>query len=400
MTSASTLLQSTDTPTPTWEPLYKTPTPAPTKDTACCEGTPEGWGSCTPAPEWLLNCNQCAPVPTSEYFGEHTPWPTFIPPPSVTPTPTVSGTITPSPSVTPTPSGAVTTTYGIVFDRGLSCPSDPMDIASWAIANGGLVGDLTEPKFVHVGPVGGVEPSQIYNDMIVCIPEGGELDLYSFESFGYAPRLVQYQWHYHVCDGTDCNAGEFEVTEDQVNTQGCQTDWNDARGVTAIYGSHFDLSAPVGGPSVQRWGVQARWGVWRHTTYCSWDWVEGYLESYFYLAPDGYNPSPTETPTPTPTGTPTITPTPVSGTYCCTLECDPGGDPSSGTLPVISIGQGTCVTFSPVDLSLLGLGELPGFEMCLTPIRFGSLGILGVSISLDFLSSVLAGLALRLLWRS
>jgi len=70
-------------------------------------------------------------------------------------------------------------------------------------------------------------------------------------------------------------------------------------------------------------------------------------------------------------------------------------------LPIITVGEGVCATFDPVDLSVLGLGTLPGFELCLTPIRFGSVGVLGVSISLDFLSIVLAGLlALRLLWRS
>jgi hypothetical protein len=112
-------------------------------------------------------------------------------------------------------------------------------------------------------------------------------------------------------------------------------------------------------------------------------------------------PTPSPTPTPGPTPTPTLTPTPVAGTYCCTLVCDSGGDPTYGTLPIITVGQGVCAVFDPVDLSLLGLGVLPGFQICLTPIRFGSVGILGVSISLDFLSIVLAGLlALRLLWRS
>ena len=59
------------------------------------------------------------------------------------------------------------------------------------------------------------------------------------------------------------------------------------------------------------------------------------------------------------------------------------------------------MTVGGTDLSAIGLGTLPTFEICLVPLRFGDVNIVGVTLSIDVLATVAAALvALRLLWRS
>jgi hypothetical protein len=70
----------TDTPMPeqtqtaTWEPLFRTSTPAPTVDYSCPTGQPSGWGEVTPDVIWSAYCGNCikpntpVPLPGSECF--------------------------------------------------------------------------------------------------------------------------------------------------------------------------------------------------------------------------------------------------------------------------------------------------------------------------------------------
>jgi hypothetical protein len=108
------------------------------------------------------------------------------------------------------------------------------------------------------------------------------------------------------------------------------------------------------------------------------------------------------TPTPTVTPTPSVTPTPVFGSYCCEVVCqDPGYNPWAGTIPVVEVGQGTCIEWAGADLSAVGLGSIPPMRICFAPIRFGVVGILGITVNLDVISLVLSAVVtLRLLWRS
>ena len=72
-----------DTPTPTYEPLWQTPTPETPLNYDCPEGIPVGWGTVTPSPRWLLHCEKC--ITRDDYdFGEPpegwpTPEPTEVP---------------------------------------------------------------------------------------------------------------------------------------------------------------------------------------------------------------------------------------------------------------------------------------------------------------------------------
>jgi len=102
LVSASPVVSSLEllnTPWPTLTPVPYTPgVPTGTLSMGCGEGTPSGWGSVTPDPEWLLLCSSCVP--------EDTPIPSSVPWPTNTFVPTAcSGTCTPGPTetITPTP---------------------------------------------------------------------------------------------------------------------------------------------------------------------------------------------------------------------------------------------------------------------------------------------------------
>lgn len=72
--SECTPTPSTTHITPTWEPLYKTPTPRPTRSSTCLPTGQviEGWGQETPSARWMLTCGNCimsgAPTPTLEPY--------------------------------------------------------------------------------------------------------------------------------------------------------------------------------------------------------------------------------------------------------------------------------------------------------------------------------------------
>lgn len=140
----------------------------------------------------------------------------------------------------------------------------------------------------------------------------------------------------------------------------------------------------------------------------SWPYVDFYSEleavkvNGVYVYGGDVQPTPTPTVTPTPTITPTVTPTPVTDTYCCEVVCEQsGGNLWQGTLPVFTVGEGDCVEFPGADLSAIGLGSIPALRVCVAPIDFGAVGILGVEIDLDLMAVILAALlSLRVLWRS
>lgn len=157
--SAQTPEPPTPTPSSTWEPLYKTPTPAPTMNTECPIGPPEGWGTITPNPNWLYSCRACiptnTPVPT-------TPAPCYCATPStINPVPNatvcpcyaavMTGTPLPTntPTITPTPgpryyigtvwnvtlSGSSTAAYQLLDSENLNagCPNSTNTLLAVAV---------------------------------------------------------------------------------------------------------------------------------------------------------------------------------------------------------------------------------------------------------------------------
>jgi hypothetical protein len=96
--------------TATLEPLFKTPTVAPTNDLSCPGALPSGWGTTTPGPMWSAQCGNCLLTLTPHPTG--TPFP--VPDWAQTATAAAYGTATPgpSPTVAVIPAATVTVTGG------------------------------------------------------------------------------------------------------------------------------------------------------------------------------------------------------------------------------------------------------------------------------------------------
>lgn len=121
--AAAELQEVTNTPVPptaTLEPLFKTPTMAPTLDTACPGAMPSNWGTSTPGPLWLAQCYGCMLTLTPQVTGTPAPVSTFWIPVTQT---IIAGTVaacqTVSPggedcylTLTPGPTGTATPTAG------------------------------------------------------------------------------------------------------------------------------------------------------------------------------------------------------------------------------------------------------------------------------------------------
>lgn len=68
------------TPEPTWEPIFQTPTPLPGNFYDCPDDAkqPAGWGQVTPDPNWSFHCQKCV-TPQPSYLPTGTPVATAYP---------------------------------------------------------------------------------------------------------------------------------------------------------------------------------------------------------------------------------------------------------------------------------------------------------------------------------
>jgi hypothetical protein len=372
----------TATPTPTeyWHSIWDTPTPLPTRHYECCEGTPEGWGLCTPAADWMINCAQCAPVPTSALLPAYTPMPSPTPYPTypvVTPTPTLTGTPPISGTVTPIPTVDPGSGWGPfeIADCGdpVMTPGNPAHI----YYDGSFDNQQTKARW-------GFEAlGDIYVESVI-------VEFHTWGNVAGAGSGARARADFGVDDPWLCGSS---VSNYKCFTSGC------------------DLFPPAGSGSwdihdelTWNYGATVYAGEHLRVYWRQWAWDYDYVNYYVQIENvtiNGYPLLATPTIAQTATLTPTITPTPVSGTYCCSVECeDPSNDPWK-LLPNIEIGSGDCVTVQPYDLSVIGLSQFPGIEFCAVPLRFGEVNIVGVTLSIDVLATVAAALvALRIAWRS
>jgi len=91
-----------NTPYPTFTQVaYNTSAPISTISLGCSPGTPIGWGTVTPDPEWLLLCASCVPVDTVTPTSQPFPTSTLYLTPDGTTTATPGATLTPTVSPTP-----------------------------------------------------------------------------------------------------------------------------------------------------------------------------------------------------------------------------------------------------------------------------------------------------------
>lgn len=359
-------------PTQTWEPLFKTPTPGPTMDIgACPSGLPGDWGTETPSPLWFSQCFNC--------FLTLTPWATTTPAyPSQTPgvgtgtvTPLPSQTTTPTASATPGAAPTITPTPNFRYYLGASIGSFTVQKQAqswygWQLVDfnvpddyfGGFVADVT---------INGNVDAQLANcNGMGCNYQGAWQSLADLDRQGGAKVCVTSGdggfSYTQMC--SNLLPGISHVPINHIS-------WiNGNRNLTGIFQAygHPDYSGSITVSNVQL----ILWGN---------DWQR-------------------ITPTPTP-----VTPTPeLNGSYCSNVNGVPGSLPGGNELPdlpVIVVGQASCVVLEPFSLNTSILNWIEGFEInsldfpglriCVSPIRFGTLDIVGVSINLDLMAMVMAG---------
>ena len=391
LSTSVVVAQSTNTPEPTWEPIFLSPTPAPPGNYTCPNGTPIGWGTYTPNPSWNLNCSQCLLTITPQY---RTPEPTL---PWVTPgtphgTASVPTAGTPSPSVTPvgSPTPTATSQYG---DTAIDCDYITIDNVTSHCEHQ----DARELANSQTGA--GLSGVPVAIQQAIGCMSGG--DCSSNKTFA-----IPYEMS---CVG--------EVSKATAATLGIQIQFTDHNGAIQTFYNHCPSGlycrvegAVSGTISSHTWAqadkvikalVTEYGGLHSGATYSGYCYVRSAVGGWY----------PTPTPYPTFTATPNYTATPTQG-YCGDLR-DGGGNPFEDPnliLPVIRKGSPSCVTIEAINLDLSDfplIGDLipvidfPGFQVCFVPILFGTINLLGLSISLDLMASAMAAMvALRILLRS
>lgn len=354
--------------TPTWEPLYKTPTPAPTTDTTCY-GSPVGWGYVTPDAAWEMNCSSCLP---SSNIGD---WSEF-------PASDYDGTATPSAGQTTTPT--VTSTPGVTY---------------W------IYYDIYSTTFYNATNYGWVTA---YSEQIPLPVVPGNT----------VQGVLLKETDFHCQNGICSNAfgvgmnGYMSTGELSLNVMTCVNINNGNNGCTALgYSSYRNTNADKAYNYIQ-FNENMHDPANNPLTV-----TIGYIGFIMYGTPVS-KPVPTQTPTPSGYESWQATATAVAGggssqPYCSIVQPAPLGDDFA--LPTPLLGSNSCFTVGGFTISIGWVSNIasavgfsipeditvPGLQVCLREISFGSIDIVGVKIDLDILAFAMgAVLILRVIWRS
>lgn len=365
-----------DTPTPTDENLYNTPTLAPTGYYGCSGTQPSGMYTVTPDPYWSFKCDQCVTktpyyvFPTSQFPFNTTVTPTIIPStPTVSPTPTSSFAI---PSITRS-NETTPQLQNQLFSFNISqlswSPGSKWGVSGWNNSSSG---------HHKIGLV-------LNTEIFLRLQPGGYINAYNFKVINYG------QLNFTICErgGINCTSvpggsgGVYLIPSTQFPESTLVTIYKE-------YEIEYDAVTNSGADWKLEFFAQSA----KNEPY-------GYENSQFLWQWGGL----------TPLGTPT--PTPVVG-YCDTVVPVGGGigDEEIFNLPIFTIGWARCVNFGGWNISVEWFNTffntgwsndvtVPGFQICIRPLHFGNLTILGLVISLDFFASIMAGvLLLRFILRS
>jgi hypothetical protein len=376
---AAPLKQTTSTPT--WRPLWPSSTPRPTTDYSCYQGTPEGWGTYTPDPYWSMYCKECNATGTPS------------PAPSITPTlqggtPHPTLTVTPSPSITPTVSG---------FPANTKIKFQTLKVGSVTL-NTGYEGELANCWIITGASADWIWASD--EDVTFTFGIRDDADTVNkrinfLAMKGAGTRQWEYGNEWDLSGGTldfdlattgtsiwnsgvhDCGTGHQGICG--WNTSGTISNQNQYAYTWKMNGG--GASALASYKSVSMLGVSLA-NIYEG---CNGNWVA---------------------PTPTPEVTPKMT-------WCGAVQ--PDTDTELIELPIPLVGPGSCFTvpavgvpewlFDMVDGVFVELEQadypgFPGFRVCLLPITFGYLGLLGFRVFLDGVGLILAAIAtIRILTR-
>jgi hypothetical protein len=378
------------TPTPTDENLYNTPTPLPTNWYTCNVGkNPTGYGTITPDAVWADKCYQC--ITRTPYYtwatATKSPWETWTP---VPPTPTITAT--------PSPTGYPFGVYVFISDNGTSALNNITVIpefsyhqyktftsysahpSGWIDARSNSVGStykigyiLSNLSHVDANAYSYYQAIKIQNRM-----SGAALTVkFTSDSWKNPGQTIT------------VNANTTTTIAYWVNLTG----WGayDLRSSSPI---KFDVTVNGNswGNSTLDYTVTSYGGDLGNSATRYWD-------MYSIVQIGGIV---TTTPTPQPT---------ANTSYCASVKPAPTQNEIDAqfSLPKITVGWARCVSLGGWTIPMgwtSSIGNfpditIPGFEVCAKPIKFGSMSILGLSINLDLLATVLAGIFLiRLVTRS
>ena len=345
-----------DTPTPTNQPIYVTPTPE-VKDFTCPGTQPQGWGEVTPSAYWNLNCAQCV-TPVSQYT-----WPTLDPDIWGTPEPTDIVDITQYEGLY---LDDVNSELRLYNDETKTIHNDN---GRWA-----YTGDWWN---LYDNQSGRSTTSSIRIQKTFTTSSSTTWSR-SFELRNYtdAKIYVQIMGEYELIE---LEAGEFIVIRSYAGS--FPGTFNQDM-ILIVYIEQSDNGANFAFRDTSITGLNV-YGVYD---------VEIKFQNHIWVDP--------------------IEPI---NSYCSTVVSEGAGQGGEGEdtfqLPGINIGVADCVTVAgitvPLDWTdtLFGTGwedwNLPGMQICFTPIDFGTLTIFGITIDLDLIALGMAGVVLiRLITRS
>lgn len=386
--SIKPVVAQSPTETATWEPLYSSPTPVPTQNYACPQTTPIGWGTYTPNPSWNMNCANCmltltpavrTPEPTMMWETPGTPHATSSVPTQTTATPTQG---TPAPTATTEPYVDWAIDYDYYKIGNTTTHMEHVDQK-----------ELTEQ---HAGEDSVYGVPLVMQFAVGCMPGKTCTGTKTFNTPYYmycsavatrnTPGTIGVQIKFYDHAGAIAGSG---CSRECTNSTYCNIDCS----VTGNYGPHaFAQTERVIQAQTSDYGGVSMGESWA-------------AQCVLMAAVQNWLPTPT--PAMTPTAEPTGTATPG---YCGDLGQGGGNDTDPNLLlPVIRKGAATCAGWSEFVIDLtdfpfisdLGVITLPGLNICMQPITFGEVGMFGITISLDLMASIMAGImAIRIFTRS
>lgn len=327
----------TPTETPTWEPIFQTPTVKATKDLSCpADGSqPLGYGTITPVFGWELDCYNCI-TPVSQA--------TWAALPTFPPTQTITGTLPATQTTTPIPA---TATPGYFHYYTVS-------VGTQSFTGNNTYQGLSSEQW-----------------SAYCYP-GDTLMAYSLGSDG-------------CCDSTMRLA-------DNTGGLGARVINNWAKPYWVLFAHNISIA-------------DAKTLLGRNYTH-HWEYTPQHFSLYTYV----------------PTGNTrrfeqalllcyggqgqTATPVPTAAGYCKSVQ-EEEEEEEQLQLPNIMVGQSQCMQFGGWEFNITWISSLaqlagwevtdtmtfPGINICLRPIRFGSLNLFGLYYNLDSIAFIMAAVA-------
>jgi len=328
----------TPTPSPTWVPLYEWEESIGDENYSCPEGMPEGYLTVTPSLMWSAQCGQCLS--------------TALPTQTLDPS-------QPTPTETPTPIVDVAFTHESFYSHNIG-PEPYFWFDEESITYDGV----TTPRHVLVHAVG--DGTNAYNDVYYWgdleVDRTTEGEVYFWIDAGYSSFPIEVRYK--------AGSSEAEWSEWSVNNN-----------------QHYEFMTTDDG--LEGWKIHIQWRAYGNSGGGSINKnIHIYFDVYDFGDPNDLNPTPTPEPDPE--------------SYCDEIVGYENIEDYWDIVPNPAVGPAECTGWQEYELTILGAElTLPEVELCLVPITFGQLNIIGVIIDLDtIILAMTAALMIRWFFRS